>query len=207
MEQRVEALIRRVFRRHRFHEFGIDDCENGHQIFRAEADLFFGFEIGNHAPAVHFRTGSGGGGNGDDGDPLVLARQGFARAARNVIPKIAVVGRHRRDSGGTVENRAAAERENEIATVFSCDRRALHDRFADRIFHDLIEYGVVYARFFQFGNDFVERAVRFRRFAVGNEQQSLFAGKFLFVQRVQFSAPEDDPRRVVIVKIDHRDPP
>ena len=55
VEQRVKALIRRITRRNRPHQFRVHNGENRIEHRIAKTDFFLSFRIGNNAPTVDFR--------------------------------------------------------------------------------------------------------------------------------------------------------
>ena len=203
MEQGVKSLIRRVFCGHRPHEGGVDDGEHGHKALFAEADLFLCRKVGNDAPAVDLAARSRRGGHGDDGQPLVRKRLSLARSAADVVPQIAVVGRHRGDRLGAVEYGASPEGEDEVAPVLARERRALHDDLLYGVFHNFVKDGVSDARLFQLRLHRLQRAVDFARSSVGDEEQRLLPGERLFMKGIQRSTAEDDVRGVVEIKCYH----
>ena len=152
-------------------------------------------------PAVDFRARARRGGNGDDGQPLVCERFALARAADDIIPQIAVVGRHRRDRLGTVQNGAAAEGDDKVAPVPARACRALHDGLLQRVFHDPVEQDELYARLCKLRLYHVQRPVAFDGRAVGDEQQRLFAGQLLRMKDGELPAAENDVRRIIKVEL------
>lgn len=118
VEERIEALIGRVVRRHRGHQLRVDDGEHGEErVIAAEAYLLPCLGVGDDAPLVHLAAGAGGGGYGYNGQGLVRQGQALARAAGDVVPEVAVVRGHGRYGLGGVHDAAAAERDDEVAAV------------------------------------------------------------------------------------------
>ena len=98
MEQRIEALKCGISRRHGKHQFRINNGKDRKERRVHYERLFVRILFGNDTAAVRFRTCSGRGRNGNNGQRTVLYRLSFAGADSHIIPQIAIVGCQKRDS-------------------------------------------------------------------------------------------------------------
>ena len=131
VEQCVEPLVCREFRRHGEHQLRIDYGQYGKSGF--DADLFMGLFVGYDSPRVDFRPGSCRRGYGDE-------RLFFARPAENVVPQVAVVGCHQGYGLRGVHDAAASQCDDHVAPVLPCRCRSGHDGGFQGVRFDPVEY-------------------------------------------------------------------
>ena len=108
MEQGVEALIGREFRRYRRHQFRVDDSQDRKQGRAFDRCLFIRIFIGDDAAGIGFRTSPGRRRNGYDRQRFYGNGLALARALRDVIPQITVIGRYDGNPFGRIDTAAAA---------------------------------------------------------------------------------------------------
>ena len=131
MEKGVEALICGQMRRNGHHEVRIDDRNRREAFFAAAADLFLA--VGDDGERVGLGAGAGRGRDRDKGQTVLRHAFAAARAAVDVVPPVAVVGRHDRDGLRGVDGRAAAQTDDERDLFAAAERRAFAHAFDGRI--------------------------------------------------------------------------
>ena len=199
VEQCVEPLVCREFRRHGEHQLRIDYGQYGKSGF--DADLFMGLFVGYDSPRVDFRPGSCRRGYGDERQRCVSGLLFFARPAENVVPQVAVVGCHQGYGLRGVHDAAASQCDDHVAPVLPCRCRSGHDGGFQGVRFDPVEYHAFdpcQPELFLRGGQI---AVCSGRLAVRNCQQRLFSGHLLPVQVFQFVRPEKDAGRDPHVEI------
>ena len=131
MEKGVEALICGQMRRNGHHEVRIDDRNRREAFFAAAADLFLA--VGDDGERVGLSAGAGRGRDRDKGQTVLRHAFAAARAAVDVVPPVAVIGRHDRDGLRGVNGRAAAQTDDERDLLAAAERRAFAHAFDGRI--------------------------------------------------------------------------
>ena len=169
MEERVEALIRREVFRDGQHVKRVDDRQR--RIAAEERGLLVGVKVGDNCARVHFGAGARAGRDGDVGQSLFGQRFLAARAEQNVIPNAPAVFLRNDacDSLRRVEHRAAAQADDEIATVGAPEVNALLRDGFGRVRADFVEDDEVRAPSSQFRLQLVKAAVEFRRASVRDD--------------------------------------
>ena len=158
MEEGIKSLISCKMRRDGNHQFRIDNRKYRESQCASEADFFFCFFIGHHAPRVSFRTCSCSGRNSNYGQCLGY-RTSFTAACRDVIPVISVVAGHDGNGFRRVNAASAAKSNDEIAFLFTTDRCSFHYVRFNRVGQNLVIDNRFRIVFLQQFNDFVEVAV------------------------------------------------
>ena len=105
------------------HKVRIDDRDGGEALFTAAADLLL--SVGDDRERVGLSARARGGRDGDDRQARVCDALAAACAAVDVVPPVALVGRHDGDRLGGVDRRAAAKAHDERDAFFAAQRRAL----------------------------------------------------------------------------------
>ena len=100
-----------------------------------------------------------------------------------------------------VDRRPAAETKHEVTRFRPGQSRAFHNVVFGRVGLNLVKHDMRRAGQFQFLFHPRQITVGTGRFAVGNDDQRLFARQLLFVQIVQTAGTEQNPGRNIIVKI------
>ena len=108
VEQGVEPLISREFRRYRRHQFRVDDSQDRKQGRAFDRCLFIRIFIGDDAAGIRFRARPGRRRNGYDRQRFYGNGLALARALRDVIPQITVIGRYNGNPFGRIDTAAAA---------------------------------------------------------------------------------------------------
>lgn len=72
VEEGVKTLVSGKLGGHGEHKVRVHDGEDGEGVLVAAAHLLLGFLVGHHGPGIQLRPGAGGGGNGHNGQGLVL---------------------------------------------------------------------------------------------------------------------------------------
>ena len=204
MEERIEPLERRKTRRHREHELGIDHREARKQARIAQAELLVGLLARDHAAGIGLRSGPRRGGHAHERQRVVGDRQAAGGAAHHVIPDVtgglgavlchARVGRHGADALAAVHDRAAAEREHEVAALGAREPAAVVHRLAERVGLDAVEEHVAHARAGKLRLHARQVAVGLDRRAARGHHERTRAGELLVPQLGEFARPEQHAR-------------
>ncbi|MPN32521.1 hypothetical protein SDC9_180000 [bioreactor metagenome] len=147
MEEGVKSLERGQLRRNGQHQLRVHDRNFRKSVFVAEPDFLLA--VGDHGPRVGFRSGSRGGGDRDDRKRQVRNGLRLSAAAGDIVPVVARIGRHDRDCLGSVDRAAAAEAENEVASLPFGERGAFHDLLFGRVGLNFVVDGGLYFVVFQ----------------------------------------------------------
>lgn len=188
VEQCVEPLVCREFRRHGEHQLRIDYGQYGECGF--DADLFMGLSVGYDAPRIDFRPGSCRRGYCDDRQRCVFGLLFFARPAEYIVPQVAVVGCHQGYGLRGVHDAAASQCDDHVAPVLPCRCRSGHDGGFQGVRFDPVEYHAFdpcQPELFLRGGQI---AVCSGRLAVRNCQQGLFPGISCLCRFFSSSAPK-----------------
>ena len=151
MEQCIKSLESSEFRRHRFHQFWIYNCNFGEKgIISAKTDFLIGFFVGNNAPLIDFAASACCCGNRYNWHRFLCQRHGFSGSSGNIIPQITIVGSHSCNSFGCVHDAASSQSNDKIASGFFCTGSSFHNCGFQRIGHDFIKQHGFYTSQFQF---------------------------------------------------------
>ena len=138
MEECVKTLVCRQMRRNGHHKVRIDDRNGREALLTAAADLFLA--VGDNGERVSLRARACGRWNGNNRQSGIDHALAAARAAVNVVPPVAVVGRHNGNRLGRVDGRAAAETDNKCNVLLTAERSALAHALDRRVRLYLVVY-------------------------------------------------------------------
>ncbi len=140
VEKSIEALVCGKVRRNRDHQGGIDNTQDRKGIVIAIPDFFLSLFLGNDQPRIGFGAGAGGGGDGNHSKGLVLHRLPFAAAAADIVPQVALVGRHNCDGLGRVDDRASTQTDDKVTSLLSCKLGTLCNMGEDGVGKNLVKH-------------------------------------------------------------------
>ena len=204
VEHRVEALVGREARRHREHELGVDHRQAREQARLAQAKLLLGLLLRDDAAGVHLRAGAGRGGHAHERQRVVGHGQAPGRAALDEVPDVARllgavrgvvrVGGRGADALGAVHDRAAAQRQHEVAAALAGQPGAGVHRLAQRVRLDAVEELVGDARPVELGLDAGQVAVGLHRLARRGDNERLGSRQPLVSQLAQLTRAKEHAR-------------
>jgi hypothetical protein len=203
MEECVHALIGGKLGRYAHHQVGIDnrDCRKHRDVEYAR--LLFEFIVRDDGEHIYLRAGSGTGRNGNNRCARMSERLVSAFCGKRIIPQVAIVDHHQRDTLTGIHHRTATECHYEIASVFTGFARSVHDVVACGVGTDFIEKNVFYACLIEFLFNGCQIAVFLRALSVGSYDKCLLAGHLFQMKILQLSCPEKHFRRHIKLKIVH----
>ena len=131
VEKGVKALIGGQMGRDGHHKVRVHDRDGREALFAAPADLFLA--VGDDGEGVGLGARARGGRDGDDRQAVLRDALAAARAAVDIIPPVALVGRHDGDRLGGVDRRAAAQAHDKRDVLRAAQRRAFAHALDGRV--------------------------------------------------------------------------
>ncbi|MNY02975.1 hypothetical protein D3C86_1355700 [compost metagenome] len=195
MDEGVHDAVGDLAGRQREGRFGIEDREAGVDVLAHERELLAGLPLGDDRVAVHL-----GAGRRQGQDRAKRQRRLDARALGQDVPGIALEVHGRRDELGPVEDRAAADGEQELHALLAHQLDGGHQGLEPRVGLDAAELQNLAPR--KRLLDLVVHAVGLdAAAAVG--QEDLGAGRDLLCQAGDLALAEVDPDRVLETEVLH----
>ena len=191
VEERVEALVGGEGGRNGDHEFGVDDSELREAARVPDADFLPRFGIGDDAAGVDFAAGARGRRDRDERKRIMLEGPASAGTALDVVPELAGIRRHEARDLRAVHDGAAAQRDEEVASLVLHAGRHLHDGRDRRVGLDDAHVNHGNATFLEYGGDARERADALHRAAVRGEKQGPGAGQGLGAKGLEPAGTEN----------------
>ena len=204
MEERIHPLISSKCRGYAHHQVCIHHRECGEHGREENSGFLLQFVIRDNGRDIYLAAGPGGGGDTNDRQRIEFRILFPACFTQAVIPNIARVCCHQRNTFAAVHDRAAAQGHNEITAVVPDRLCAVHDILPGRVRADFIEQDVFHPSQFHLPLHTGQITIFLSGLTIGGDNQGFFARKAFLMQMAQLTCPKEYACRHVKNKIVHK---